>query len=545
MACAGVLRRAGPPPLGGTGRLQLPLVTTAASGQRYRLARATFSLSRVPAAEELSQPAPDYPRQLQTDSVMPASEALDVGLPAGEYTISLDDWSLERLAEDGSSSPVTAGLLSSRIGSFELSADAEALVRFRFEVSSDAGLASAEAAPGLGVLERPGPLSGRVCVESTIAPEPYALFAQADIDALRGCTEVRGEVYVGPQEVVDLTPLSTLRRVCGPFTLSGPSQYHLQSLAGLEALEEVDALTLLSSGVESLSPLRSLRRIQTPDPASDVLGLFMIPANVTDLSGLENVTEIRNLRLDASPRLVSMRGLRLPEEMKSVEVRGENLDDLVALEGLIRVSEGLAISSAAVDLSALSQLRSAGSLSLNDNRRLQNADALAGLESLGALHLGSAGRLAVLPELALLTEVDSVTLAGTRLTSLSLPALTTATSLIVTANTKLQQLSLPQLTRVGSIEIAGNDSLTTIDLGALSSAASIKIFLNQQLQDADLRRLEAIGGASTKIGNNSDSMLRDPCPWTGDGFCDEPGNWSIGFCAVGSDGADCAPSTVD
>jgi hypothetical protein len=538
VACEGVERRTGPPPSEGSGTLRLQLVATAGSGARYRLKNAVFSLFNVSSPD-----LPDTPNMVSNESA-PLADELELELPAGEYLLSLlEGWSLERV-ESSSAALVSAALLSPRSKSFVIQADAETHVRHRFEVSTpDAELASAEAAPRLAVLERPGPLSGRVCVESSIAPEPYSLFAQADVEALRGCSELRGELFVGPTSAVDLTPLSQLRRVCGSLTISNSfgsfEAPAVQPLTGLDALEEVDALVLIHPGVTSLEPLRSLHTIQRPDPATDVLGLFVLQADLDDLEGLENVTQIRSVRLDGTERLVSSRGLRLPAEIQRAEFRGANLADLVALEAVTTVSGWLSISSAVRDLSALTHLRHAGSLSLYGNARLENADALAGLESVGELSLGDNPRLATLPVFSALTSVTDLFIIESSFTgALAMPALVSASQLFVTGNTALSSISLPALTSVGSLAISRNLALATLDMPALNSASSVSVFANPQLSDTGLAYLEALGATSVKIGNNKDGEAPlDPCPWLIDHVCDEPGG--SGLCAPGSDVSDC------
>jgi hypothetical protein len=240
--CEGVAARTGPPASGGMGTLRIALTQVAASGARYRLEGALFS------------------------------SVLYLALEPG----------------------------------------ADVSVRFRFEVQvPGAALAAADIARTLGVLERPDAPSGRVCVESPIDPEGYVVFRPWELAALEGCREVRGELYLGLESSADLGPLSELERVCGALSISSTASLGLellddQSLAGLEALEEVDALFISHPGVRSLAPLGSLRRIQRRDVENDVLGLFATSSSLEDMRGLEQLTEIQSVHVDGGESLRSL-----------------------------------------------------------------------------------------------------------------------------------------------------------------------------------------------------------------------------------------------
>lgn len=541
--CEGVVPRTGVPANGGVATLRIALTQAAASGVRYRLKQATFSLFKSGGG------AFDYP-----DTLSPADSAdgdvIEVALPSGEYSLTFgEDWSMSALGPLGSDEErsVPSARLSPSVLYIPLEPGADVSVHFRFEVQvPGATLAAAAVAPTLGVLERPDAPSGRVCVESPIAPEGYVFFSPSELATLEGCSEVRGELYLGFESSADLSPLSELQRVCGTLSISSTASLvpepalDEQSLAGLEALEEVDALFISHRGVRSLAPLSSLRRIQRRDVENDVLGLAAFDSSLEDLHGLEQVTEIQSVRVDGAESLQSLRGLPLPAELRFVQVSGSHLADLSALSGVARVTDSLYIDAGgATDLSALSNLRRAGALSIW-GVALRDATGLAGLERTGYFSLQGSPLEVELPVFAALTQVGDLNLSGLSAPGgLSMPALDTATSLYIADNPRLEAVRLPALTRVGTLTISNNAALAALELPALSRAAGIAVVKNPALAPEQTIGLEALDVPSLKIAGNAGSTAPlDPCPWANDGLCDAS---FYGVCAMGTDGDDCGP----
>lgn len=537
--CEGVVPRLSLPELGGMGTLRIALTQTAASGARYRLQGASFLFYRVDGDISAS------PGQVRPDD---GAEVLELVVASGEYLVTLEEgWSMEAL-EGSAPGPVPAARLSpARLG-LAVDPGADVSARFRFEVQvPGAALAAASVAPTLGVLERPDAPTGRICVESSIVPEEFSAFGPAELAALEGCSEVRGELYLGLGTPTDLSPLSQLERVCGTLSLSslapfGPEPVAEQSLAGLEALEEVDALFISHPGVRSLEPLSSLRRIQRRNVEDDVLGLFSLGSGLEDLRGLEQVSEIRSVRVSDSEALRSLRGLSLPAEMRSIMVEGVNLADLSALDGVAHVSESLYVSAgAAEDLGALSNLRSAGTISIFSSA-LRDATGLGGLETTSYFSLQNSPLLEVeLPVFAALTRADDLSFSGLSAPGgLSLPALATATTLSITDNPRLGSVSFPALASVGVLTIEGNSALSSVQAPVLSTAGRVSIVGNPALPADQLAWLDALGDAARKkVGGNAGSEPPlNPCPWEGDAVCDAAFD---GVCAPGTDSADCGP----
>jgi hypothetical protein len=227
--------------------------------------------------------------------------------------------------------------------------------------------------------------------------------------------------------------------------------------------------------------------------------------------------------------------------MRRMEVSGTNLADLWAFSGLARVIDSLYIDAgAATDLNAFADFRSAGSISIS-GAALRDATGLAGLERTGYFSLQGSPLEVELPEFAALTQVGDLNLSGLSAPGgLSMPALGTASSLYIADNSRLESVSLPALTSVGRLSISNNAALASLALPALSRAATIDIVRNPALAPEQTLGLDA---PSLKIGGNAGSTLPlDPCPWAGDGVCDEG---FYGLCAQGTDHGDSCGAPID
>jgi hypothetical protein len=169
---------------------------------------------------------------------------------------------------------------------------------------------------------------------------------------------------------------------------------------------------------------------------------------------------------------------------------------------------------------------------------LRDATGLAGLERTSYFSLQGSPLQVELPVFAALVQVGDLNLSGLSAPGgLSMPVLDTASSIYIADNSRLESLNLPALTSVGRLTIGNNSALASLALPALSRAAAIDIVKNPALAPEQTIGLEALDVPSLKIGGNAGSMLPlDPCPWAGDGACDEGFN---GVCAPGTDGGDC------
>ena len=136
------------------------------------------------------------------------------------------------------------------------------------------------------------------------------------------------------------------------------------------------------------------------------------------------------------------------------------------------------------------------------NEQLIALSALGGFTSVGSLVLEDNPALAVVPDLAGLTQID------------------------------------------GNLEIRRNDALISItDLSAVTKVGGrLVVVVNPELPEADAETWAApinVGGDRKIAGNKQDpAPPASPCPWVEDGECDEDAN-GLGICAPNTDEQDC------
>lgn len=122
----------------------------------------------------------------------------------------------------------------------------------------------------------------------------------SDIASLEGCTVYRGSVNL-TSDATSVVPLSSLVVIEGELLVAGTDS-PLQSLSGLENLEEVGKLTGNSHNISDLTSLSSLRAIHGK---FTLLSMF----NLVDVDGLQGVVAIDgDFVLLANPVLVDLDG---------------------------------------------------------------------------------------------------------------------------------------------------------------------------------------------------------------------------------------------
>ncbi|MET0410870.1 MAG: hypothetical protein ABW217_06220, partial [Polyangiaceae bacterium] len=361
-------------------------------------------------------------------------------------------------------------------------------------------------------------------------------------------------------------PLSSLQtfarlRSIGPTSGSNLARGQLQlstgtlrDLNGL-ALEEVDTIMAESEPLESLTGLGSAR----------VRALYLTNSDITDMSGLEAVTgladvalignaglaslrglpaesEITDFTADGNVSLTSLEGLAAPSEMSRITLSNCPISDFTALSTLTTVSDSLTILGAAVEtLDALTNLRSASTLSLFDNPNLIHADALQDMLALSELEVSGNAALLRLPAIASVNQTLSVVIASNPLLASgpSFPAVTDGVTITLTDNPLLTRVDgFAGVEQLYGLVIARNASLNELDFGALTTVTSrLEVRGNAALpaaQVAPLRELQVASGEVYISAADAPSLL-DPCPFLADGVCDE----TSGDCAVGTDFGDC------
>ncbi|MCP3137974.1 hypothetical protein [Pyxidicoccus xibeiensis] len=149
-ACGGASSTEPREPLAHEGVIQLPLTTTSADGQRYRLVGATFAITGTQSLNI-------------TDTSV---DTLSVPLPAGPYSIRLEgEWRIERVEAPGQTVP--ASLMSPNPMAFSLLEGETRTVRFLFKVpgngTADVGF----------TVDSGGWLSGTFDFDPLPQPEPF------------------------------------------------------------------------------------------------------------------------------------------------------------------------------------------------------------------------------------------------------------------------------------------------------------------------------------------------------------------------------------
>jgi hypothetical protein len=166
------------------------------------------------------------------------------------------------------------------------------------------------------------------------------------------------------------------------------------------------------------------------------------------------------------------------------------------------------------DLSAFSALTRVGTLTLNENPRLETLPALDGVRSLTSLVATDNAALRELPSIPIRDLCEAW----------------------IERNASLERIfAWSEATRSYQLRVADNPRLSTLDLGQLQEVTDLWVTNNPALDDAALRRLEQLGSGTVRIaGNLGQTLPLRECPWTGDGICDDPRH-PYGVCAEGTD----------
>ncbi|MEY2936057.1 MAG: hypothetical protein RL033_6806 [Pseudomonadota bacterium] len=406
------------------------------------------------------------------------------------------------------------------------------------------------------------------CAESSIVDADVIVANQADVAALEGCQEIRGDLVIDLFADADLSPLHDLRVVEGSLNIGQEASAAgffeadldeerleqlealavqeaaliangwLESLHGLESLEQAGALQLLATSVSNLSELESLRSIGGPIAGQRGIGslesgtvIFSSNPNLIDFTGFENVRGINSFNLFDSPELVSLSGLVLEADISVVSLSdAPALVDLDALSSLRAIGALFLVRLGMSDLSSLAALQRAESLGVEGNAALADASALDNLFENFSLSFVNNASLRSLPSTALWLSIpDDITIqdnpvlesielefggpanvrivddvehavpAGVvsiennaQLRSVSVPAvesngiagLTSVDFFLLRSNPSLSSVDFGGLRRAGLLTIANNQSLDNVTLGALARVEDLEVTDNPQLSAA-------------------------------------------------------------
>ncbi|NQT78367.1 MAG: T9SS type A sorting domain-containing protein [Bacteroidetes bacterium] len=344
-------------------------------------------------------------------------------------------------------------------------------------------------------------------------PDYITFYLQSQVDSFQinypGCTEIEGDVIITGNDITNLIGLVVLTSIGGDLRIEDASSltklyglnnisfiggelnieeneslFNLEGLSSLvhinESLKIKENSSLLSlSGLDNLTTIGEdlnigcsgyswtgnplLNNLSGLHSLSSIGNTLMICNNhgMTDLSGIENLTSVENIRISSNDNQSSLTGLQ----------------GVTNVDGYISISWNDLLNS----LYGLNNLTTTGSLLLF---RLPSLDDLSGLERLCTV--GNDLTISSNFSIISLTSLDSLNYIGGKLT--------------IESNYDLVDLSgLENLTEIGAgLEIGSNYSLSSIN--ALSSVTSIGGDLIIQ-SNSDLTSLVGLSGVTSIDGD--------------------------------------------
>ena len=358
---------------------------------------------------------------------------------------------------------------------------------------------------------------------SVTACDGVETYDQSDIDALAGCTEILGKLWLHDFPGMDLTPLAALRSVRDTLYVGMTDGEHpVESLRGLEALEHVGGLEISRLQVSDLSSLHNLRsvRVLDPDQGFGYTGMISLQSceGLTSLRGLERLEDWSFLFIQDAQQLQSLDGLVPPPTGGTIRVNSApQLRDVSAL-GAARRMTGIELDATGVENFDGVALENLGSLRLENNPNLVQLDGLDGISSINELVVAENDALQRLPELPGLEVLGALHVTGNALLQ-AIPAypasllgsyvvggLSDSPSpnkpegpavgfefFVVGNNPALLRIAAPPGFSSGDfVAVYDNPSLIELDLGGMVDVDSIAIRNNAALVDVDVHSLEIV-----------------------------------------------------
>jgi hypothetical protein len=366
----------------------------------------------------------------------------------------------------------------------------------------------------------PAPLRALRCVGLLT----LALAACTSDDVSLGAGESPGGgSVITAQRKLDLTPLHSLRRVQGSLQIGADPSDSLESLDGLEGLERVTLLSLFGLDITSLGPLRNLTQVGRSGAASPstpgLSGIVSISNcnRLSDLTGLENLTDWDQFLVFQASALESLRGLTTSRDYQVLDIwHAPNLRDLASLGGSESM-DAVRIADTGIEIFEFDQILYLRHLELAENPALTSVDGMRALQRVQEVVIRDNDRLEQLPELPYLGGLTLLSIQGN-------DALRAIPSWIdpddgdflapeysdarddpgyfyppefylaeITNNAQLSELALPSTFRFGGhLRIRDNPRLTSIDLSFLDSADHLSIANNPELRQINLPVLKSI-----------------------------------------------------
>jgi hypothetical protein len=374
------------------------------------------------------------------------------------------------------------------------------------------------------------------CTESVIVTEPVRVTSQVELEALRGCEQVDGDLTVEIFAGADLSPLASLRTVDGVLGIGAfpaPTDLHtldsaqraeqsrqvrevldrgyLISLHGLEAVERVGGLSLYGVDTPDLSAFESLSSVSYSFTTISSGAVEIEAARyLTSLSGLENARDITILNLRGNTGLQSLAGLIVSDTLGAIGIENSpQLSDLSQLSAMTYVSV-LSLTNVGVrNLDALESLNQVSDLELDSNPELENVDRISGLVTLEGLSISRNPKLTSIPALSYLgsglsfVSIDAnpelrgialgLTPSATAYISRGRPTESSAGFFEITRNPKLETLALASgLEKADYLTVWRNSSLASIDFGTLRSLDTLALQDNPSLTTLVLGDLQTV-----------------------------------------------------
>jgi hypothetical protein len=381
---------------------------------------------------------------------------------------------------------------------------------------------------------------------------PIRVSNRAELEPLRGCPTISGDLTLEGFDVPDLSALEALEQVRGALRISVG-----RSLSGLESLSSVGGLIIDGTLAPTLEPLSGLS-VVGGEAASARLVVVARNPELRDLGGL-SVVRASSVEVVDNPQLATLRGVRLPRVLTSftvsesprlraieTELGLEAVTDLLRIEntGLQSVFGLSGLTQAArvvlsgnpslVDVSGLSGLRALSLLRV-ENTGLRNFDALSSLIAVETLIVASNAELEHVDSLAALVAGPDELSVTDNAALLRLPSFNVARTqqVAIVRNASLRsgpelgnlidggriefsenpQLSslvgLPALQQAVTLEIRQNGSLVQVAFPSLRETSSLRIVCNEQLPSAQLEPLLDVDARRVDLSGNLGSA--QPC----------------------------------
>lgn len=349
------------------------------------------------------------------------------------------------------------------------------------------------------------------CASPELVNASVTVGNQAELEALRGCSTVHGDLSVSLFEGVDLRPLSALERVEGVFSLGDENEerapVELASLEGLESLRRVGSLALRRLTVPSLEGLASLREITRGSDPRSTYGMLIVDQcpELTDLRGLDDLTGAESIRVLDNPQLTSLAGLRIEAELGQLSIAGSPLRDIDALKPLRTIIANLELAGTSLPnvaaLAGLSEVR--GEINISGNAELVDLGGLAALASVQSIRIAENPRLQVLPALPALEKLRRVEISNNESLreALEWPALPTdIDTALFTGNEQLARLlTFSALRYAKALIVECNPKLVELNLGRLEGVEMLRLANNAQLDGESVPRFP---NTAVEIGGN-------------------------------------------